>query len=92
MSAVRNKWSGTKVKKTHWQIIAAKVASVFLGLGALGAFLTAVFSFFTLGPEGGAVGAEMIKSLFSSFVLFTASRFVWIYAVKRERLTELEEH
>ena len=72
--------------------VGAKVVSIFVGLGALGAFLTAVFSFFTLGPESGAVGVVMIDSLFGSFILFIASRFLWIYAVKRERLTELEEH
>jgi len=73
-----------------WYTIGAKVVAAFLMLAAIGAFLTAVFSFFTLGPESGAVGVVMIDSLFGSFILFIASRFLWIYAVKRERQRELE--
>jgi hypothetical protein len=79
-------------RRRSWLNVGAKVIAIFLGVGALGAFLTSVLSFFTLGPESGAVGVVMIDSLFGSFILFTASRFLWIYAVKRERLTELEEH
>jgi hypothetical protein len=79
-------------KKGGWLTLGAKLLAIFLGLGALGAFLTAVLSFFTLGPESGAVGVVMIDSLFGSFILFTASRFLWIYAVKRERLAETEGH
>ena len=63
-----------------------KLVAVVLGLSAVFAFLVAVFSFFTLGPESGAVGVVMIDSLFGSFILFIAARFLWIYAVKREAI------
>ncbi len=70
--------------------LGAKALAGVLMLGAVGAFLTAAFAFFTLGPESGGVGVVMIDSLFGSFILFIASRFLWIYAVKRERQRELE--
>lgn len=74
-----------------WLTLAARVLSVVLMISAGFAFLTAVLSFFTLGPESGAVGVVMVDALFGAFILFIAARFLWIYAVKSERLRELEE-
>jgi len=78
-------------KGRTWLTVTARVVSVVLMISAGFAFLAAVVSFFTLGPESGAVGVVMVDALFGAFILFIAARFLWIYAVKAERLRELEQ-
>ena len=77
-------------KGRTWLTMGARLVSVVLMISAVFAFLTAVASFFTMGPESGAVGVVMVDALFGSCILFIAARFLWIYAVKTERRRELD--
>lgn len=63
----------------------ARAASVVLGIAAALTATAAVVSFFRLGPESGATGVVLVDSVFGTFILFVASRFLWIYARKRVR-------
>lgn len=81
-------------KGHNWLTLLAKIVAVILGLFALLValvFLKSVYSFLALGPENAAAGVMMIDSMFGSFALFIMSRFLWIYAVKRQRRTEVGE-
>ena len=71
--------------------LGARALAVVLMIGASLAFLAAVLSYFRLWPESVAAGAVMVEALFGAFILFIAARVLWIYAVKAERLRELEE-
>ena len=54
-------------------------------LGAAGAAITAISAVFTVGPESGGLGVIMVDAFFGAFILFIASRFLWIYAAKRSQ-------
>jgi hypothetical protein len=64
--------------------LGAKILSILLGTGAAATCVAAGWAFLTMGPESGAIGVVLVDSLFGTFILFTASRFLWIYAVKRD--------
>ncbi len=75
-------------KGTDWLVLLAKAGSLLLGAAA--AFfgfvvLKSVYDFLVFGPEKGATGVFMIDSMFGGFALFVMSRFLWIYALKRQR-------
>ena len=73
---------------TDWVAMLAKGASLLLGAAAVFfAFvvLKSVYDFLVFGPEKGATGVFMIDSMFGGFALFVMSRFLWIYALKRQR-------
>ena len=66
----------------------AKGGSLLLGAAAVFfgfVVLKSIYDFLVFGPEKGATGVFMIDSMFGGFALFVMSRFLWIYALKRER-------
>ena len=81
-------------ERTDWVVLAAKAASIMLGLCALlfgAVFLKSVYEFLALGPENGATGVLMIDTMFVGFISFVMSRVLWIYARKRQHRNVAEE-
>ena len=81
-------------KGSDWISLLAKAGSLVLGSSAIFFALVAlksVYDFLAFGPENGATGVFMIDSMFGGFALFIMSRFLWIYAVKRQRRNEVQE-
>ena len=76
---------------SDWIALVAKAGSIVFA--AFAAFLAlvalkSVYDFLAFGPEKGATGVFLIDSMFGGFALFIMSRFLWIYAVKRQRRVE----
>ena len=71
--------------------LSAKILSILLGIGAAATCIAAGWAFLTMGPESGAIGVVLVDSMFGTFILFTAARFLWIYAVKRDSQRTLAE-
>jgi len=64
--------------------VIAKIVSGLLMLAAVMIILTAAATLLGFMGEPGAGGVVLVDSIFGVFILFTASRLLWLYARKRE--------
>ncbi|MDP6436694.1 MAG: hypothetical protein QF790_08085 [Gammaproteobacteria bacterium] len=64
-------------------ILAAKIVSIILLIASIMIVLTAVATLLGFMGEPGAGGVVLVDSIFGVFILFTASRLLWLYAKKK---------
>ena len=65
-------------------IFAAKALSILLMVAVLMIALTAAATLLGLIGEPGSGGVVLVDSLFGGFILFMASRLLWLYARKKQ--------
>jgi hypothetical protein len=65
-------------------IIAAKIGSIILVIASAMIVLTAAATLLGLMGQPGSGGVVMVDSIFGVFILFTASRLLWLYARKKQ--------
>jgi hypothetical protein len=65
----------------------AKIVSVILMIATIMIILTAAATLLGLTGQPGAGGVVLVDSVFGGFILFTASRLLWLYARKQETAT-----
>ena len=71
-------------------IFVAKVASIILLVATILIVLTAAATLLGFMGEPGSGGVVLVDSIFGVFILFTASRLLWLYA-NRKAATESDE-
>ncbi len=71
-------------------IIIAKIVSVLLLISTIMIALTAAATLLGLMGEPGAGGVVLVDSIFGVFILFTASRLLWLYARNKQAMSEAE--